>query len=115
MPKFGDVMRGRGLCDARGAGFCATAIRLPHGEVGVVALCVRDNTLSVYEMGTRRDPGALLYAVPLREVGDLYVCMGQIRQKLRFTWRGEDYVFSKFLGVRDALDVIKEESRGKGL
>ena len=43
MPKFGDVMRERGLCDARGAGFCATAIRLPHGEVGVVALCVQGN------------------------------------------------------------------------
>ena len=110
MPRFGDVMREAGICDARGAGFCATAIRLPRGEVGVVALCVRDNTLSIYEMGAHSDPGALLYAVPLRETEGLYACMGQLRQRLRFRYAGEDYVFSKFLGVRAALDVIKEEA-----
>ena len=110
MPRFGDVMRERGICDARGAGFCATATQLPHGEVGVVALCVNGNTLSIYEMGTRHEPGALLYTVPLREIGDLYICMGQLRQRLRFSFRGELYVFSKFLGVRDALNVIKEEA-----
>ena len=112
MPRFGDVMRERGVCDARGAGFCATATQLPHGEVGVVALCVNGNTLSIYEMGTRSEPGDLLYSVPLRRIGELYICMGQIRQRLRFVYCGETYVFSKFLGVRAALDVIKEESRG---
>ena len=115
MPKFCDVMRRQGLCDARGAAFCATATRLPNGEVGVVALCVQGNTLSIYEMGTRSEPGDLLYSVPLRRIGELYICMGQIRQRLRFVYRGETYVFSKFLGVRAALDVIREESRGKGL
>ncbi|MBR6826440.1 MAG: hypothetical protein IKM59_07830 [Oscillospiraceae bacterium] len=30
-----------GYCDERGAGFCASATRLPGGEYGLVTLCVK--------------------------------------------------------------------------
>ena len=40
MAKFQDKLVSDGYCDSRGAGFCATATKLPNGEYGVVALCV---------------------------------------------------------------------------
>lgn len=48
MAKFQDKLITDGYCDARGAGFCATATSLPGGVYGMVALCVRKHVLYLY-------------------------------------------------------------------
>lgn len=111
MPKFSEVMREQGLCDVRGAAFCATATALPNGEVGIVALCVRGHRLYLYDVvDLKSELGELLYTVELPEIRDLKIRMRLLKQLLRFTWRGDTFAFTNFLGVRDALNVIKEES-----
>lgn len=84
MSKFQDGLIANGHCDERGAGFCATATRLPGGECGLVEL---------------------------RKVENLKIRASLFSQVLRFTYQGDEYAFTNFFGVKPALQVIEEESR----
>ena len=68
MSKFQDKLIADGYCDGRGAGFCATATRLPRGECGIVALCVHGNYLNLYDVDMRSNLGELVYKVELKKL-----------------------------------------------
>ena len=55
MSKIPEKWIAGGYCDERAAGFCATATKLPKGEYGMVALCVKGNKLSLYDVDSAID------------------------------------------------------------
>ena len=110
MSKFQQKLIDQGYCDERGAGFCATATRLPNGEYGGIALCVKGNTLSMYDVDMRSNIGACVYTVELSKIEGLKIRCNILSQILKFTYNGKEYAFTNFLGVKPALDVIKSES-----
>lgn len=108
--KFQQKLIDQGYCDERGAGFCATATRLPGGESGMVALCVKGNTLSMYDVDMKSNIGACVYTVELSKIEGLKIKCNFLSQVLRFIYKGNEYSFTNFLGVKPALEVIKSES-----
>lgn len=112
MSKFQETLIVDGYCDSRGAGFCATATRLPRGEYGIVALCVNENELNIYDVvDLKSNLGELLYQVELSKVENLKIRATLLSQVLKFTYAGNDYSFTNFVGVKPALKVIEEESK----
>lgn len=110
MSKFQDKLIAEGYCDDRGAGFCATATRLPNGEYGMVALCVKGNKLDIYDVDMKSDLDELLYEVELKRVDGLKIRAGFFSQVLKFGYEGATYSFTNFVGVKPALKVIEEEA-----
>lgn len=76
MAKFQDKLIADGYCDARGAGFCATATSLPGGVYGMVALCVREHVLYLYDVDMRGNIGELLHEIPLERIENLKIRTG---------------------------------------
>lgn len=110
MSPFQEKLAAQGYCDERGAGFCATATKLPDGELGLVALCVKGNVLTVYDVDIRSNLGEMLYQVKLSEIEGLKIRCNIFSQVLRFNYLGDEYSFTNFLGVKPALAVIEAES-----
>ena len=110
MSKFQDKLIADGYCDERGAGFCATATQLPGGEYGMVALCVKGNMLSLYDVDMASNLGARLYEIALKNISDLKIKSSIFSQVLKFTYEGGVYAFTNFLKVKPALQVIQQES-----
>ena len=110
MSKFQEKLIADGYCDNRGAGFCATATQLPKGEYGMVALCVKGNVLSLYDVDMKSNLGELLYEVELKKIEKLKIKAGILSQVLRFEYEGSTYSFTNFVGVKPALKVIEEEA-----
>ena len=113
MSKFQDKLIADGYCDGRGAGFCATATSLPHGEYGMVALCVNGKWLNIYDVDMRSNLGVLVYAVELNRVENLKIRTGIFSQVLKFDYEGARYSFTNFVGVKPALKVIEEETQNR--
>lgn len=110
MNKFQEKLLADGYCDDRGAGFCATATQLPNGEYGMVALCVKGNILSLYDVDMKSNLGELLYEVELKRIEKLKIKAGILSQVLRFEHEGSTYSFTNFVGVKPVLKVIEEEA-----
>ena len=113
MAKFQDNLIADGYCDNRGAGFCATATKLPKGEYGMVALCVNGNNLNLFDVDMRSNIGELLYAVDLKQIENLKIRAGIFSQVLKFKYKGSTYSFTNFVGVKPALKVIEEEANNR--
>ena len=113
MTKFKDRLIADGYCDDRGAGFCATATKLPRGEYGMVAICVKKSTLSLYDVDMRSNIGELLYEVDLTQIENLKIRSGIFSQVLKFEYNGSSYSFTNFTGVKPALKVIEEEASNR--
>jgi hypothetical protein len=113
MAKFQEKLIADGYCDNRGAGFCATATKLPKGEYGLVALCVNGNKLNLYDVDMRSNLGDLLYVVDLKQIENLKIRAGIFSQVLKFNYNGSAYSFTNFLGVKPALKVIEEEASNR--
>ena len=113
MGKFQDKLISDGYCDNRGAGFCATATKLPRGEYGIVALCVQGNALNLYDVDIRNNIGVLLYEVELNKVENLKIRAGIFSQMLSFSYKGASYSFTNFIGVKPMLKVIEEEANNR--
>ena len=111
MSKFQDKLIAQGYCDERGAGFCATATKLPGGEYGMVALCVKGNNLSLYDVDMKSNLGQRLYQVELKRIQNLKIRAMLLSQVLKFEYEGNAYSFTNFAGVKPALKVIEEESK----
>jgi len=110
MNKFQKDLMIKGYCDYRGAAFCATATILPNGY-GMVALCVKDNILNIYEVDMKNNIGDLLYEIKLSKIINLKIRAMLLSQVLKFEYDGEQYSFTNFIGVKPALKVIEEESK----
>lgn len=113
MGKYQDKLISEGYCDDRGAGFCATATKLPRGEYGVVALCVNGSKLNLYAVDIKSNIGELLYEVDLKRIENLKIRTSILSQVLKFEYDGFYYSFTNFLGVKPLLEVIEEESRNR--
>lgn len=113
MAKFQDKLIADGYCDNRGAGFCATATKLPNGEYGMVALCVNGSKLNLFDVDMRSNLGDLLYAVDLKQIENLKIKVGLFSQVLKFEYNGYTYSFNNFVGVKPALKVIEEEASNR--
>ena len=98
MAKFQDKLIADGYCDARGAGFCATATSLPGGVYGMVALCVRKHVLYLYDVDMRGNIGELLHEIPLERIKNLKIRTGFFSQVLRFEYEGAVFSFTNFVG-----------------
>ena len=110
MAKFQDNLIADGYCDNRGAGFCATATKLPGGEYGMVALCVNGSKLNLFDVDMRSNVGKLLYVVDLKQIEKLKIRTGIFSQVLKFEYNGFTYSFTNFVGVKPALKVIEYEA-----
>jgi hypothetical protein len=110
MTKFQEKLIADGYCDGRGAGFCATATKLPNGEYGVIALCVKENWLRLYDVDMKSNLGALVYEVDLKRIENLKIKAGILSQILKFEYEGMVYSFTNFVGVKPALQVIEDEA-----
>ena len=110
MAKFQEKLITEGYCDNRGAGFCATATKLPNGEYGMVALCVNGSKLNLFDVDMRSNLGDLLYEVDLKQIENLKIKAGIFSQVLKFEYNGYTYSFTNFVGVKPALKVIEEEA-----
>lgn len=113
MAKFQEKLISDGYCDSRGAGFCATATKLPKGEYGVVALCVNGSRLNLYDVDMKSNIGELLYEVDLKQIENLKIKAGIFSQVLKFEYEGSAYSFTNFVGVKPALKVIEEEASNR--
>ena len=113
MGKYQDKLIAEGYCDPRGAGFCAKATRLPGGEYGIVALCVKENWLNLYDVDLKSNIGDLLYSVDLKQIENLKIKAGLFSQVLKFEYKGALYSFTDFVGVKPALKVIEEEASNR--
>ena len=102
MAKFQDKLIADGYCDARGAGFCATATSLPSG--------VREHVLYLYDVDMRGNIGELLHEIPLERIKNLKIRTGFFSQVLRFEYEGAVFSFTNFVGVKPALEVIRQEA-----
>lgn len=113
MAKFQDKIIADGYCDNRGAGFCATANKLPNGEYGFVALCVNGSKLNLYGVDMKSNIGELLYKIDLKKIENLKIKTGFFSQVLKFDYNGFTYSFTNFAGVKPALRVIEEEANNR--
>ena len=113
MGKYQSKLIAEGYCDIRGAGFCATATKLPNGEYGIVALCVNKSKLNIYDVvDMKSNLGKLLYEVDLKKIKNLNIKAGFFSQVLKFEYEESIYSFTNFVGVKPALKVIEEEANG---
>ncbi|MBR6513846.1 MAG: hypothetical protein IKT46_03325 [Clostridia bacterium] len=101
----------KGYCDERGAGFCATATQLPRGEYGLVALCVKGNILSIYDVDIRNNLGELLYEIEMKKIQNFKNKFVLIGRTVKFTYSGNLYSFTNIAGVKEALSVMEEETK----
>jgi hypothetical protein len=111
--KFQQKLVAEGYCDERGAGFCATVTRWPGGMRGVVCLCVQGSLLNVYDVNIKSELKDRIFQFRLNEITALKIRMNIFSQKLQFKYGDNLFSFTNFLGVRSALDTIKEESMKK--
>ena len=110
MSKFQEKLIAEGFCDDRGAGFCATATKLPKGEYGMVAICVNGNKLNLFDVDMKSNLGEILYEVDLKQIENLKIKSGLFSQVLKFDYNGSTFSFTNFVGVKPALKVIEEEA-----
>ncbi len=112
--KFSQKMYNAGVCDERGAAFCATAVGLPEGEFGMVLLGVNGNELSVYDTDMKSNVGEHLYTIPLNEVTDLQITNGLLAEifkgySFKFTYDHFEWKFKNCAQQKAQLAVIRSE------
>jgi len=113
MSPFQEKLVKNGYCDERGAAFCAKATKLPRGEYGIVALCVKGDQLYIFDVDMKSNIKEFLYRVPLKQIEDLKIKTFILNPLLRFSYENNIYSFTNFAKVKPALEVIREESSKK--
>lgn len=113
--KFAQKMLAAGVCDERGAAFCATAVALPDGSFGMCLLGLAGSTLSIYDTDMKSSVGKLLYAIPLKEVTGLKVTGSLLKEiftgySFQFTHNGFQYKFKNCAQNKAALAAIASEA-----
>lgn len=114
--QFAQKMISAGVCDERGAAFCATAVKLPDGSFGMCLLGVKGNELSIYDTDMKSSVGKQLYTIPLKQVTNLDITKGLFAEifkgySFRFTHEGFCYKFKNCAQNQAALAVIRSEAQ----
>lgn len=112
--KYALKMQEAGVCDERGAAFCATVTALPDGSFGMVLLGVKGNMLTIYDTDMKSTVGQVLYTISLAEVTDLQINSGILAElfkgfSFRFTYDGFTYKFKNCAQMKVQLEVIRSE------
>lgn len=112
--KYAQQMQDAGVCDARGAAFCATAKALPDGSFGMVLLGVKGNDLLIYDTNMKSEPLKLMYTIPLKSASDFSTSGGFLGEMLkgysfRFTAGGFTYTFKNCGQQKAGIAVIQQE------
>ncbi len=105
-----------GVCDQRGAAFCATAVKLPSGAFGMVLLGVKGSVLSIYDTDMRNNVGDHLYSIDLKKISDLKINDNFFAEMfkgygLRFVYDGFTYTFKNCCTQKAQLAVIRSEAK----
>ncbi len=113
---FAKKMMEAGVCDERGAAFCATAVKMPNGSFGMCLLGVVGNELSIYETDMKSSVGQKVYIISLKNVTDLTVTNGFFGElfkgySFRFTYEGFTYTFKNCWQQKAQLAVIQSEAK----
>ena len=114
--KFAQKMYSAGVCDDRGAVFCATAVALPDGSFGMCLLGVKGNELSIYDTDMKSSIGEHLYTIPLKEATDLQITSGLFAEifkgySFKFTYGNFEWKFKNCAQQKAALQVIANECK----
>ncbi len=111
---FAQKMMAAGVCDERGAVFCATATGLPNGDFGMVLLGVKGNTLVIHDTNMKSEVGALLYSIELKDVANLKIVsfLAELIKgySFQFDYEGFNYQFKNCAQNKEALAVIAKEA-----
>lgn len=112
---YAKKMHAAGVCDERGAAFCATIDRLPDGTFGMCLLGVKGNELSIYDTDMKSSVGELICTIPLREVSNLAITNGLLLEifkgySFRFDYNGFTYTFKNCAQQKASLAVIRSEA-----
>ena len=113
---FSQKMLDAGVCDARGADFCATAVRLPDGQFGMVLMGVVGNELSIYDTDMKSNVGEHLYTIPLKKATDLQITNGLLAEvfkgySFKFNYDGFEWKFKNCAQHKEQLEIIRHETR----
>ena len=113
--KFAQKMFDAGVCDERGAAFCATVVELPDGSFGMVLMGVCGNDLSIYDTDMKSSVGKHLYTISLKEVTDLQITNGMLAEifkgySFKFIYKGFEWKFKNCAQQKAQLEVIKSEA-----
>ena len=113
--KFALRMQEAGVCDQRGAAFCATAAGLPDGSFGLCLLGVNGNELSIYDTDMKSNVGEKLYTIPLHGVTNVQINVGFMAELMkgfsfRFVYNGFTYTFKNCAQNKMALNIIRQET-----
>lgn len=114
--KFARKMLEAGVCDERGAVFCATAAALPDGSFGMVLVGVVGNELHLYDTDMRSSVGQRLYTIPLKDVTDLQITSGLLAEifkgySFRFTYNDFVWKFKNCAQNKAQLAIIASECK----
>lgn len=112
---YANKMRAAGVCDERGAAFCATAVQLPNGAYGMCLLGVKGNELSIYDTDMKSSVGELICRIPLQEITNLEVTNGLLLEifkgySFRFDYNDFTYTFKNCAQQKAALAIIRSET-----
>lgn len=112
--KFSQKMCDAGVCDVRGAAFCATAVALPDGQFGMVLMGVVGNDLGIYDTDMKSNVGEHLYTIPLKQVTDLQISNGLLAEifkgySFKFTYDGFEWRFKNCSQQKEGLEIIRRE------
>ena len=114
--KFAQKMIAAGVCDERGAAFCATAVKLPDGSFGMCLLGLKGNVLSIYDTDMKTSVGELLYTIPLKEITGFQASANMLAEiftgySFRFAHNGFQYKFKNCAQNKAALAAIAAEAQ----
>lgn len=99
----------RGIVDNRKLSAVGNARRLPNGEYGYVLMCLKNNSLNIYDTDFSQNVGDLLYCINLRDVTDLKTSTFIFNCYIKFTYQGFKFKIDNALH-KQLYTAIKKEA-----
>lgn len=104
-----DTLLERGLIADRNAAVVANAKALPNGEYGLALLCLKENTLFIYDVDFHHNIGDLLYKIDLTKASDFKSSSFIFNRYLNFVYEGFRYKLADFGNAKAFLAVLSSE------
>ena len=89
--QFLEQLLADGLVDERKLAGVANAKHLPNGEFGLCLMCLKGNTLDIYDTDFQQNVGPLLYSVKLEKVTKLKISTFFFNCYIQFIYDGYKY------------------------
>lgn len=108
-PQLLDILLEKGMITERNAAVVANAKMLPNCEWGLVLLCLKEKTLSIYDIDYQHNVGALLYEIDLTKASDFKTSYFVFNRYLNFVYEGFRYKFADFGNAKAFSTLISAE------